>query len=687
MNAPAMATVGDVHAYLDDLTDRCAALIESRQAMFDLATEVVAEQGRVQPHRRLPLLFGQFVIGTVAISESLGAGDLNACGDWIGWSLSPAIDQGHEVVMEIDRLRAFLTSDALVTWPAFASTLITYFDAFYYYARLRAAMRHEAMGMWPVAMQVINAVMARAPHHIEAAEAELVGSMLAWASIAARPWARFLTARVEAWVEDPALAADVRAVYCVTLATGAGRFSNRPQEHWANRALNEFGAQLVGTQKVLMLGTMFDPNGEEHIDAILAAMDECQGPLRQALSPLAFMIEAGNKADVTLAFVSRCLNAGRADVAVRGIARWYQAPTGDEAVDPESVQLTSPFSEIGYIAACNRVSQQLERESQALLVRQTQESNAFLGAALTVAQADNSNLQLPERPGVPAMRGGEEWFATLAEVYCPAGPLQETSPSSQLTLLAMAHPVQAIQQASWRVTWPIAASLSAPATDRPPHTAALWSGSGSMTEAREIEMVRSAFEATGATVEVFGPANGTREAFLAAYQDPRFDVFWVASHGEFDHWSPRNVQLQIAADRTMVSFEELLASAPAHEGRRLLVLNVCDGAKFEETGMVPRIGLAPGLASSRQATISHLWPVEGLPSAAFGAYLATFIAAGTPFFEAYVRALVAMRKPGSSIADELQALYGRNFDLLDRLRARNEDYKPLKYSGSPAFFQ
>lgn len=436
-----------------------------------------------------------------------------------------------------------------------------------------------------------------------------------------------------------------------------------------------------------MLATVFDPGSEQRIESILAAMDECQRPLRQALSPMAFMIEAGNKADVTLAFVSRCMNAGRADVAVRGIARWYQGPTGDEAVDPESVLLTSPFSELGYIAACHRRSQQLGRDSQALLMRQTQEANAFLGAALTVAHADNSSLQLPERPGVPAMAGGREWFATLAEVYCPASPLQDAAPSSQLTLLAMAHPVQAIQQASWGVTWPITASLSAPAADRRPRTVALWSGGGSLTEAMEVDMVRSAFEAAGGTVEVFDPTHGSREAFLAAYQDPRFDVFWVASHGEFDHWSPRHVQLQVAADRTTVSLEDLLGRAPVHEGRRLLVLNVCDGARFDETGMVPRIGLAPGLATSQQATVSHLWPVEGFPSAAFGAYLACFLATGTPFFEAYVQALVAIRNTGSSIADGLQSLCGGNFELLDRLRARNEDYRPLKFSGSPAFFQ
>lgn len=682
-----MGTAPEVHDFLNELIDQCASVVESRQAMLDLVREVVFDQAQVQPQDRLPLLFGQFVVSTAAISEALGAGDLSACGDWIGWSLSPTVDPGHEVTMEIDRLGAFWRSDVLAAWPGFGPTLITYFAAFYYYARLRAAMRHQAIHMWSVAFEVLSTATARDSRQIGAAEVELGCSMLAWAAINEHPSAYQLTTSLETWVADPVLVAEARAACCATLATAAGRFSNQPQAQWAHKALHEFGAHLVGTQRVLMLATVFDPGSEQHIESILAAMDESQRPLRQALSPMAFMIEAANKADVTLAFVSRCMTAGRADVAVRGIARWYQGPTGDEAVDPESVLLTSPFAELGYITACHSKSQQLERDSQTLLLRQTQEANAFLGTALTVAHSDNSNLQLPERPGVPDMVGGQEWFTTLAEAYCPLGPLQDAAPSCQLALLAMAHPVQAIQQASWGATWPITASLSAPAADRLPRTVAVWSGGGSMTEAMEVDIVRSAFESAGATVEVFNPDNGNREAFLAAYQDPRFDVFWVASHGEFDHWSPRHVELQIAADRATVSLEDLLGRAPADNDRRLLVLNICDGARFEETGMVPRIGLAPGLATSRQATISHLWPVEGFPSAAFGAYLACFLAAGSPFFKAYVQALVALRNTGASIADGLQALCGGNFELLERLRARNEDYRPLKFSGSPAFFQ
>lgn len=688
MNEHATAAARGVHAYLDQVHGRCArALAGSRDDALSLAAELVAEQGRVPPESCLPIRFAQFMVGAWALNDALEHGDLSACGDWIGWALSETIEPGHEVTIEVIRLDEFCASRTLSSWPGFGPTLVIYLSAFYYYARRRAAMRDVAMAFWSVATELIDALMARPPHRVDPHEAFLGSSMLAWAAIEAPVGAQRLTRRVEAWVENTALHANVRSVYCLTLATSAGRFSSRPQADWARRTLEEFGAHLVAEEKVQMLATVFDASNEGDVADILAAMEEHQAVLHRKLSPLAFAIETGLKADVIHPFVVRCLDAGRAETALLGIARWYQAPTGNDAIDPRSVLVFSPFSEPGYVAACHRSTQLVERDSQVLLERLTRETNAFLGAAHTVAHADNSELRIPERLGVPDVAGGADWFSTLREVYCPVEPPQCQMPGSQLLLLPAAHALQAVQLAAWGVTWPIAASLSTPRSDRRPRMVALWSGGASLTEAMELEMVGSAFEAVGATVETFDPNSGTRDDFLAAYQDPNYDIFWVASHGEFDHWSPRHVKLQIASSGTSVSLEHLFDRTPLHASRRLLVLNVCDGARFEEIGLVPRVGLAAGLAVPQQATISHLWPVLGFPAAAFGAYLAHYLAAGASFFEAYVRSLSAMRKSSPAIADELQALYEKDFELLERLRTREEDFAPLQFSGSAAFFQ
>lgn len=121
--------------------------------------------------------------------------------------------------------------------------------------------------------------------------------------------------------------------------------------------------------------------------------------------------------------------------------------------------------------------------------------------------------------------------------------------------------------------------------------------------------------------------------------------------------------------------------------RRLAFLNICDGARFEERGFLPKIGIAPGLASADQATISHLWPVMGYPAAAFGAYLAFNLAAGNSYFDAYKMAMLAIRRSTLEIADDLASKTGREFDLIRQLRRKEEDYTPLEFYGSAAFYQ
>lgn len=144
--------------------------------------------------------------------------------------------------------------------------------------------------------------------------------------------------------------------------------------------------------------------------------------------------------------------------------------------------------------------------------------------------------------------------------------------------------------------------------------------------------------------------------------------------------------MQVARDRTAVTLEQLYGRSPEGQ-RRLLVLNVCDGGRFEESGMVPRIGLAPALASPWQATISHLWPVLNFPSAAFGALLAHGLAQGMSFFSAYCEAMMLLRRTSPDVAAELTRRYRARFELTERLAQRADDMSQVQFSESAAFFQ
>ena len=203
----------------------------------------------------------------------------------------------------------------------------------------------------------------------------------------------------------------------------------------------------------------------------------------------------------------------------------------------------------------------------------------------------------------------------------------------------------------------------------------------------ELYLVEAAFKAAGAEVTMVAPETSDPADFLKVYEDSRYDVLWVASHGEFNHYMPHQVELRLAHDKSRVMLDDVWNRAPNVDGRRLLVLNVCDGARFAEPGLLPRIGLAPGLSCPTQATISHLWPVRLLPSAAFGVCLAHQVAQGLSFFEAYCATLAALRKSAWQIGVDLEAVYGADHQLIASLKASNDDFSKIETWGSAAFYQ
>lgn len=124
--------------------------------------------------------------------------------------------------------------------------------------------------------------------------------------------------------------------------------------------------------------------------------------------------------------------------------------------------------------------------------------------------------------------------------------------------------------------------------------------------------------------------------------------------------------------------DDVLHRAPDLEERRLLVLNVCDGARFVEPSLLPRVGLAAGLLGPTQATISHLWPVRLLPSAAFDACLTYQVAQGLPYFEAYCAAVAALGRSARQIGTDLEAVYGLGIQLIASLKACNDDFSGIE---------
>lgn len=664
------------------------AIRESRGEAIDLLRKVIKEAEECEPNARLVPDFVQFVVAAHALDHALRRGELSEMGNWIGWSLSEDVTDSPEVELHVGRVANFFQSPSVFLWPGFVPTFVVYFLGFYHYARLRTAMKQIGEQLWGAANLTLKVLFSDPPKDVDPTEIFLVSDMLAWAALESPSRAKELTPFVEELVNLGELPRWARSTICVTLATNAGRFSTKLPAQWAKMALDEFSDCLEREQRAQMLITVMDAAGNScEVEDILTEIRGVQVRQKKTMKPIDFFRDAALREYTVRPFFSKCLNIPRLDFFILGVKYWYQIEDGADQIDPLSVLVTMPFGGDGYVAAYRSIKQEVISDRQVLLEKLTRETDTFLGTMNTVVNADNSELLVPERLGVPSGLTDTDWALILADAYCPDSIACPEGVSCQLVLPTKGHPIQAVQLNAWGTTWPIASSLLKPRPDRPISSVALWSGGGSMTEGMEIEAVERAFTNRGIAVHKFSPGSCSAENFLAIYQNREYDVFWVASHGEFDHWSPKQVTLQISHDRASVSLDELWEKAPLSDARRLLVLNVCDGARFEETGLLPKIGLAPALAGPSQATISHLWPVRGFPSAAFGAYLAHFLSQGVPYFDAYIQAIQAMKKSATDIAEHLQGLYGDRLELVERLLQMNEDFSPIQISGSAAFFQ
>lgn len=677
-----------LHAFLDRAHRSTLRELDRGETSARAAFKtVVRAQANLKPERRLVPWFDQFVFASWALEKAHREGDLTSMGDWIGWALSNEVEDVHVANFELARLVLFRRARSIAMWDLYVPTMMVFFSGFYHYARCRTAMKAIGEELWPVALDIFHTCLGNVDT-IQEIEAFLAVSMLTWASKESPERARDLTPVLEGLVSDQRFQPRIRAVFCTGLATNGGRFSTLTPQEWAQRCLSEFSEYISTEARLQMQVAVLDiVTSPGEVEAFLEAVRDHQSRPRSKENPLQFSRTAAYRIDAITPFFVKCLRGSRSDLLLRGLQDWYQEYQSSTSLDPQTVLITVPFGEVDFCAVFNGQKVEIIRDNQALLERLTHETNQFLGIARTIAYADNSALELPARPGIPATVQQDGLFKILHESFCPVGAVPAAGATCQLMLPAEAYPIQGTQLQVWGQTWPIAASLSTPLPDRPTLKIVIWSGGQSLTEAMETEMVAHAFSSRGFEVISISPSTCGNEVFLETYIDLSIDILWIVSHGEFDHWSPENVKLQIAPNGDHVTLDDLWMKAPDGPSRRLLMLNVCDGARFSEIGMLPRIGLAAGLACQSQATISHLWPVMGFPSAVFGAYLAHFLSTQIAFFEAYQASMVAIRKDTNTIAAELREFYQDDFELLRRLDARNEDYAPIEFSGSAAFFQ
>lgn len=677
----------DSHNFLNNIFhDARLAVSTSYDEAQRLVFELIKCQQNMPQDLRLMPCFAQFIFATEALYDAYEKHELTEMGNWVGWAFSEDLMNGHTKELHIGRINDFYSSATIRSWPGFMPTMVKFFGAFFFYARERTAMNNIARDLWKCATLNFEVTMKVPAKDIIAAEIFLGINLACWAAKEAPDLAQDFVPLLETFSENENFSKKFRALLYASLSTVAAKYSSKTAAEWAQKALDECEDSLYDAHKLQLLSTVYAGDQDGDPSALLDQINLVQRHMKARLGEIEFFRDAAMRSGALQPFIVKTINAPDTELTVKGLQSWFQLPTDESSVVAEHLFLSIPFGEHGYTSVIGAEKVFIERDSQSYIVDLVHASNKFLGVAKSIAYADNSGLRIPDRIGFPLYEEATDYESAMLYGYCPMSYSFKSEPLYQLILDNECNPVQATQLKAWGKTWPIASSFSVPRPDRKPNNVLIWCGGGSLTEGLEAETIKRIFENSGATVEVVNFEQAAQRDFISAYKDARYDVIWVASHGTYDHWSPKMVTMHVAENKT-VSLDDLWNKAPINELRRLLFLNICDGARFEERGYLAKIGLAPGLACATQATISHLWPVLGYPAAAFGAYLAYYVSKGTPYFDAYKLAMLSVRKTTFAIAEDLTSKIGDGFELIQQLSRKEEDYSSIEYFGSAAFYQ
>ncbi len=639
-----------------------------------LLEATVGEQGTAEDIRHVK----QFMLGSIALDRCILEREMSQAGDWICWSLTSRVVDDQAQELHVGRLYSFPDRAGLMESP-FGDLFISWLAHFFYYARIRAAMPEIAKAVFPLAVMVFK--MGPVQHR---GVADLGAMSMAWANQERADLVAELMPAFEDAASNESLPPAIRIPLILTLTGKTGDASRCGAMHWLNVARGPLFNQLNAMQRLHVLTDAYGRLGtEEMFEDLVVAVDQLQAEALESEGINARrMVDAC--ADYSFAMVGSSLTRGELERALTLLAHWYGVR--EDRLDTGEVIVFCPMHSDGYIAVSGRQCTLVARNQDAVLRELAYSGNVFLGVANSISGASALPVHTPDRFGVPTAQSAPRFEAALREAYCPNEFTPDlTDNSSQVVLRSQAQPFQAIQLHTWGTTWPVTSSLRRPKPDRPLATVLLWSGGGSMTEAIELEAVQAILEAAGAHVQLEAPEGLARDQFLAEYSSARWDVVWLASHGEFNHWDPKSARVQIDRVQSYTSIDDILDSSPRGAARRLLMLNVCDGARSGEHGLLPRVGLAPAIAGPDQAVISHLWPTENWAAATFGVLLAIELVRTRSFFAAFVAALGQLRAPPREIADRLNAAKVGQ-EIAARLRHADAGTE-INIWGSPAFFQ
>lgn len=630
----------------------------------------------------------RFCICTLGLTSSMLSHELSEMHRWIVRSLTHEYTGKQGESINPNLLLDFIDDNSIRSSRDFYSNIIEWLGGCFYYCRTRAALYELANDYALPALVILRNTSPRGFGH---KEAYLLSQLMGWAAQNSHNLLGEITDLSEAIENNSFIEETVRAKTSLSLATASGRGSHRSSKEWAAHTNEFYLDDLPPQEKLQILVTLWEPDSDLNLNnKILELTDIFKQKYLGSRDSIEIRNLENSLAFYTTLIAFRSMKSNNADFIIKLASKWYKREKAPTLKAPDILWICS-LSEEGAIASYNGQFKTDLSDSTQRLVEVTKAGNLFNGTSFSINGLDSSAIHIPDRSGVPDSSKSQSFEDALFDSYFPSNISEflKNTPAdlaSQVIFPTKPYPFQGVQVKRLGKTWPLCASFSKPAEDAPLKKVALWSGAGSMTEKMEIEALTEIFITSGITVETYDSDTLTSKDFIELYARDDIQAIWLVSHGEYNHFDSLAATLDISKNGEKLNLTDLLNTDVIGHKRRLLLLNVCDGATHPGNGLLPRLGFAGALARYNQATISNLWPVHGYAAAAFGCLLAINLASRLGYFRSYESAIHQMATV-TGIAEIIETFIGKECELTERLKMSSMALSGLDSYGSPAFYQ
>ena len=662
-------------------------------------SEIIACKLRY-PDAELALNFLQFVTTIIPTDVALHLGDFDQTHRWCVDAYADDLSDNPIRDAEFFRLQLFGRipndePDCLVVTESIARWTISFF----HYAWKRAALTEGATATANLAGSASRYLIRHGSTQQIRIGIAGIASILNWANQTDPYLAGFLARLLETWHGRPPLEDELsNASIEVALSTSAGNLTRTGQPTWASIALMRPDSVVPPLSKIEIHGSIFHDLDywQSHKDTILQLVTQVHEDSAHVAggNELVRASKLESNINAIHSFVANLISFGKTRDLMKVLEAWYGVSDVASRKTPALILSAHHQRGMAY-AGDDWVEFPLSPEETDSARNLESAINRSLNLFITF-RGEEVDMGSIEEEGRPNYSLASDFQSTLNEHYCLqdvsehlANIRQQENPSI-IMFPATRVPIQSLMLQSVGFTFPLSVSLEEPLPDRPITRVGIWRAEADMYGHFEIDAMTEILQSAGISVEIREDASeSAADTFLQFFSDPTFDVIHIATHGEYDQWKPTTTSLILNEVGTTIGLEQLLGTKDSLQGdrRRLLILNACDIGAAAITGGLHRVGFGPALASSHQAVVSNLWPVQPLVAAAFGTFLADRLAAGVGFFDSFKSALQSLVGTGESLSTRLSALGQKPGVLAERFSNDSLDTDNIFHWGAPVFLE